>query len=95
VHIDHTDCPEDCQTCEYDHERTGPYRLIDGTWSDGVDRTERIDVRTCSGRYEVTAGKHYSHVWHGAHPAEEFDTWAEAIAYADRMARTTTKEENK
>ena len=39
------DCPNDCQFCEYDHERTGPYRLTDGTWSDGVDRLECIKLR--------------------------------------------------
>lgn len=74
--------------------RTGPYRLADGTWSDGVDRSKRIDTRKVSARLEVSIGKYASHVWHEAYQTKEFDTWAEAIAYADRMARTNQGENN-
>lgn len=80
-----------CPTCDGAGtiHRTGPYRLMNGEWSDGVDRSEPIDTRPCSNRYEVTTGKKYSHVWHESLPAAEFDTWAEAIRYADYHARTT------
>lgn len=99
-HWDVSDCPNDCQTCEYDHERTGPYRLADGTWSDGVDRTSKIKLHKFhidnpsrsiviqtwdqlpDGGYEwVAIESKYGE-------PEYFPTHAEAIAYADRMART-------
>ena len=86
----------DCIPCNGTGERrTGPYRLSDGTWSDGVDRSKRIDSRPCSSRYEVTTSKNSSHVWHESDPEVEFDTWDEAIAYADRAARTTKNGDNK
>ncbi|KUM31869.1 hypothetical protein AQ436_01765 [Arthrobacter sp. EpRS66] len=80
------DCPE--------HFRKPPFRLADGTWSDGVDRSKPIDTRPCSNRYEVTTGKKHSHVWHESLPVAEFDTWTEAIAYADNLARTTKNGDN-
>ena len=67
--------------------RTGPYRLQDGTWSDGVDRSKPINLRATSNRWEVTAGMNASYVWHKAYREVEFDTWEEAIAYADKAAR--------
>lgn len=101
VHIDQTVCPEDCQTCEYDHERTGPYRLTDGTWSDGVDRTRRLSSsefgeenpqRLGIFRPSFIDGEWIARgdVWvivRGLKSVEWFPTHAEAIAYADRMAR--------
>lgn len=94
VHFDHTECPEDCQTCEYDHERTGPYRLLDGTWSDGVDRAVRISERDgTAGRFEVWSdswGSWQAYRYPLDSPEElheEFHTHAEAVAYADWAAR--------
>ncbi|GAA0200299.1 hypothetical protein GCM10009526_23690 [Glutamicibacter creatinolyticus] len=84
-----------CSCWDCDRAHTGPYKLLRGGWSDGVDRTERIDSRPCSSRYEVTTSKNSSHVWHESEPEVEFDTWAEAIAYADRAARTTKNGDNK
>lgn len=93
-HWDVDDCPNDCQLCEYDHWRTGPYRLADGTWSDGVDRSKPIDLRQTTDRYEVTTRNGRGMVWLRATTPEPFDTWAEAIAYADNLARTTKNGEN-
>lgn len=89
--VDMGDAVDGCRTCDGTGtiHRTGPYRLADGTWSDGVDRSKRIDTRTVSARFEVTVGKYKSHVWHEAYETVEFDTWAEAIRYADHHARTT------
>ena len=78
-----------------EHCRRPPHRLADGTWSDGVDRSKPINLRATSNRWEVTAGMNASHVWHKADREVEFDTWAEAIAYADRAARTTKNGDNK
>ena len=83
-------CPNDCQLCEYDHERAGPYRLADGTWSDKVDRTKRILYRQITSHYEITASHHGGGiVWQANRHmyGKSFETWAEATAYADRMAR--------
>lgn len=94
VHIDQTVCPEDCQTCEYDHERTGPYRLLDGTWSDGVDRTVPLygsdyNLRNPK-RLAVTLVRDTGQ-WRAAikrsRKGKRFDTHTEAIAYADTQAR--------
>jgi len=85
-----------CETCEGKGGilRTGPYRLADGTWSDGVDRHKRISYQT---GYECDQSRMF--VWWFAYGGkwvaeraepffdEEFPTHAEAIAYADRMAR--------
>ncbi|MFJ5108661.1 MULTISPECIES: hypothetical protein [unclassified Glutamicibacter] len=89
--------PVGCRTCEgegYTY-RTGPYRLADGTWSDGVDRSKRIDLRQVTDRYEVTVRPGYFHVWHNSGQPAEFYSFAEAIAYADRTARTTKNGDNK
>lgn len=66
-----------------------PYRLADGTWSDGMDRSKRIDLRQVTDRYEVTVRPGYFHVWHSSGQPAEFYSFAEAIAYADHHARTT------
>lgn len=102
--MEHTECPEDCQTCEYDHERTGPYRLLDGTWSDGVDRSKRIwstyFAMTNNGRWHVYKGfadfftGHEWRVYSDRGFLSYHKTHAEAIAYADRMARANQGENN-
>lgn len=82
----YTSCPT-CDSAGY-VDRTGPYRLQDGTWSDGVDRCKRIDHRETSSRYEVTANDGHFLVWHESFGREkQFPTHAEAIAYADMLAR--------
>ncbi|MGP9528165.1 hypothetical protein [Glutamicibacter sp. AOP5-A2-18] len=100
--------PTSCQTCEGDgyKYRAGPYRLADGTWSDGVDRVECIklhkfhienpsrpiviqtwDQRPDGGYDWVAIESKYGE-------PEYFPTHAEAIAYADKQARTTNQGEN-
>lgn len=90
-----------CPTCDGTGtiHRTGPYRLTDGTWSDGEDRLERIrtqippngrwQVYQCeSGYWEAYAesdGQHLDEI-------ESFPTHAEAIAYADKHSRTNQGE---
>lgn len=77
--------------------RTGPYRLADGTWSDGVDRTKRILYRQITSHYEITASHHGGGiVWQADRHmcGKSFETWAEAVAYADRMERTNQGENN-
>lgn len=98
VHWDVEGCENDCQTCEYDHWRTGPYRKEDGTWSDGIDRSDLIFCRDTSvKRWEVytefgvwftryQVGDRYFMIF------EEFETFDEAIAYADKQARLKPKE---
>lgn len=83
-----------CPTCDGDGAiyRVGPYRLK-GTpgkpWSDGIDRTKRIDLRQVTDRYEVTVRPGYFHVWHSTGQPADFYSFAEAIRYADHHARTT------
>jgi len=92
-----------CETCDAmgTITRTGPYRLADGTWSDGVERTARIEMRafgdanpdrvrvlicpTCFDKPGATVLRR------GAAKSIDkcFPTHAEAIAYADKQARTT------
>lgn len=81
----------DCPTCNGQGiiPHRAPYRLTDGTWSDGIDRSERIRQRFVSDRYEVTTGRFWSAVWHGDEPVKHFDKFTEAIRYADHHARTT------
>lgn len=70
--------------------RTGPYRLADGTWSEGVDRSKRINERYITSRYEVTvSSRGGAFVWQHEHHlhGKEFPNHAKAIAYADRTAR--------
>lgn len=82
--------------------RTGPYRLANGDWSDGVDRTHVIPSHEFSkanpnrvyvhATYDLdTLGKWQPlyDVWHGDAMLECELSFAEAIAYADRMARGT------
>lgn len=83
-----------CPTCDGTGvvTRTGPYRLADGTWSDGVDRRLRLVDRGAPGRWEVWQDSWGDWiVWlntDGNIESFEFPTHAEAIAYAARMART-------
>lgn len=76
--------------------RTGPYRLADGTWSDGVDRKLRICDQSgydCDKNRIFVLRYHdiYSkmrHVWVVDRQEpwidEEFDSWEEAIEYATK-----------
>ena len=64
--------------------------FVDGTWSDKVDRTKRILYRQITSHYEITASHHGGGiVWQADRHmyGKSFETWAEATAYADRMAR--------
>lgn len=97
-----------CLTCDATGtiHRTGPYRLADGTWSDGVDRTHRINerkfgeanpqrIRLVCQRTLVGVWKPEAMPFQGEIPISWDDfTHAEAIAYADRMARTNQGETN-
>lgn len=81
--------------------RTGPYRLADGTWSDGVDRDEPLSVWTRpNGRWQVyqcESGYWEAYAESDGQQLDEIDSFAshaEAIAYADRMARTNQGENN-
>lgn len=84
-----------CPTCDGTGAilRTGPYRLADGTWSDGVDRRLRLTDRGAPGRWEVWQDSWGDWIaWlntDGNIESFEFPTHAEAIAYADNLARTT------
>lgn len=89
-----------CPTCDGTGtiHRTGPYRLADGTWSDGVDRhIELADREPTLNRWEVWQDDFGDWVA-SCGRTDECDSlredfppgaFAEAIAYADRTARTT------
>ncbi len=87
-----------CIPCKGTGEkRTGPYRLSDGTWSDGVDRSKRIwstyFAMRNRGRWHIYKGRrdfltgHKWRVYSDRGFLRYFKTHAEAIAYADRAAR--------
>lgn len=91
----------DCATCNGQGfiAHRAPYRLADGTWSDGVDRRLPLSERAMNlGRWEVTRSDWEDAGWFaqfkehsemiGCHE-REFPTHAEAVAYADKQARTT------
>ena len=93
------DCPE--------HFRKPPYRLANGTWSDGVDRTrvipshefskanpDRVYVHGTWDQDGLGRWKPYFDVWRGDTCIKTGWPFAEAIAYADRMARTNQGENN-
>lgn len=94
-----------CRTCQGTGvvTRTGPYRLADGTWSDGVDRSKRIwstyFAMTNNKRWHVYKGfpdfltGHEWRVYSDRGFLSYYKTHAEAIAYADRMARTNKGED--
>lgn len=87
-----------CKTCDGtgEIERTGPYRLADGTWSDGVNREKRIyDRDPAIGRVDVRKSR-AGEVWLTTTDDEvdHFSTWHEAYDHADRMARTNQGENN-
>lgn len=101
-----------CPTCDETGSvyRTGPYKLADGTWSDGVDRSERIQAwdwgKSNPSRLSVICAESDTDTYEGFfvyrgnehlfdEPEELFPTHAEAIAYADRHARTTKNGDNK
>ena len=87
---------ERCPAC--DLKRTGPYRLADGAWSDGVGREYEIAayrfgvLNPTRMSVNFDDGEGVFAVWKGRDPVREFPTHAEAIAYADRMARTNQGE---
>ncbi|WP_404285233.1 hypothetical protein [Glutamicibacter arilaitensis] len=92
----------DCIPCHGTGEnRTGPYRLDNGTWSDGVIRKHRIfsiyfsdsnPQRVTVEVEKLSEGTLLFNVYRGFDHLDEFDSFAEAIAYADRMARTNQGE---
>lgn len=99
-----------CPTCDGTGtiHRTGPYRLADGTWSDGIDRThtipshefsnanpERVYVHGTWDRDDFGRWKSVFDVWHGDTCIKTGWPFAEAIAYADHHARTTKNGDNK
>lgn len=91
-----------CKTCDGTGEidRTGPYRLADGTWSDGVDRTRRLSSSEFGEENPQRLGIFRpsfideewiarGDVWaivRGIKSVEWFATHAEAIAYANKLA---------
>ena len=88
----------DCPTCNGQGiiPHRAPYRLSDGTWSDGIDRHIEIHDRIPpQNRWQVC--KLESGYWEAYAESDgqqldeidAFDTHAEAIRYADRHARTT------
>ena len=92
-----------CETCDATGtiHRTGPYRLADGTWSDGVDRSERVKYlafndanpnRWTVHRMNRKRWEAYLLNMETSFLPKSFPTHAEAIAYADRMARTNQGE---
>jgi len=94
----------DCATCNGQGfiAHRAPYRLADGTWSDGVDRTHKLSTgrrgaenpdrirvvlqRNQAGFYRNEAVALKGQYWLEPAPM----TFAEAIAFADKHARTTT-----
>lgn len=98
-----------CGTCDGAGtiHRTGPYRLADGTWSDGVDRTSMIKlhkfhienpsrpivIQTWDQRPD--GGYDWVAIESKYGEPEYFRTHAEAVAYADHHARTTKNGDNK
>lgn len=102
--VDMGDSVSGCGTCDGTGtiHRTGPYRLADGTWSDGVDRHIEIHDRIPpQNRWQVC--KLESGYWEAYAESDgqqldeidAFDTHAEAIRYADHHARTTKNGDTK
>lgn len=90
-----------CPTCDGTGtiQRTGPYRLADCTWSDEVDRKNLLrNLRFNEANPpRVSVSKvGVSRTWEAYRIApylsKQFPTYTEAIAYADRMARTNQGE---
>ncbi|MBF6671566.1 hypothetical protein [Glutamicibacter sp. FBE19] len=90
--------------CPEHFRQRPPHRLADGTWSDGVDRSKRIVHQTSHECHQnrVFVWRYYDRIkmkdlWVAERQDpwfdKEFDSFAEAIAYADRTARTTTNGE--
>lgn len=105
--VDMGDSVSGCGTCDGTGaiHRTGPYRLADGTWSDGVDRSKRVWATYFAmknkGRWHVYKGfpdfftGYEWRVYSDRGFLRYFKTQEEAIAYADRTARTTKNGDNK
>ena len=92
IEPEHASAP--CPTCSGTGRinRTGPYKLQSGEWSDGLSRDEPMQNRKVNkGRWEVYSdgrewvAEHYSSGMLGND--ETFTTHAEAIAYAHKKAR--------
>ena len=87
---DHIFAP-DCPTCKGKGRinRTGPYRLANGEWSDGHDRSKRINTRNYPLPWEVWQFPADKTIWLVGNPRgiTTFPTHAEAINYATRMAQ--------
>lgn len=89
----------DCETCDGTGRinRTSPYRLRDGSWSDGVIRTHRINTLVFAirnhGRYHVYKDHHYflNPKWRTfmGIQQERYNTHNEAVLRADGLARGT------
>ena len=75
--------------------RTGPYRLADGTWSDGVNRSVSIRRQPIRDRIKVSLSP-WSGEWqvHNKLPRStgRFSTWEAAVTYADHLSRTNQGE---
>ena len=89
------DCDEritaPCPTCEGVGRinRTGPYRLANGEWSDGVNRRDTLLDCWRDGVFQVWLSREEKN-WrvNGANNTDaRFPTHAEAIAYAHKKAR--------
>ncbi|RKS19673.1 hypothetical protein DFO58_2175 [Arthrobacter sp. AG1021] len=88
-----------CFTCDGTGtiHRTGPYRLTDGTWSDGIDRTHQVRAygfnKANPTRWTVNrigeSWEAYQYDSERESSNGHFGTHAEAIRYADHHARTT------
>ena len=80
-----------CPTCKGTGRinRTGPYRLASGEWSDGHDRRRRINTRSYPLPWEVWQFPADKTIWLVGNPRglTTFPTHAEAINYATRMAQ--------
>ena len=84
-----------CSTCDGAGRinRTGPYRLDNGEWSDGHDRRRRINIRSYPLPWEVWQFPADKTIWLVGNPRglTTFPTHAEAINYATRMAQQGDK----
>ena len=84
-----------CSTCDGAGRinRTGPYRLSSGEWSDGHDRRRRINIRSYPLPWEVWQFPADKTIWLVGNPRgiTTFPTHAEAINYATRMAQQGDK----
>ena len=87
-----------CPTCEGTGRinRTGPYKLHSGEWSDDVDRNTMVSARAfTSKRWEVIKLRSVPSEWAAyrglGNGTEFFSTFEEAIAYAHEKAKGDEK----